>query len=93
MQSSDPSQIPSPEGTELSMFSSPSQEAPEMGASKQLIVEVTQIHSSLKGLAIAHPEMSQSIDVAIQALTEGMTRVVSTMMPSRESEGSQPAYA
>lgn len=63
-----------------------------MSAGKQLISQVAQIHSSLKGLAQAYPEMSQAIDKAIQALKEGMTKTVGGMQ-SKGSEGGAPPYA
>ena len=64
----------------------------QQSAAKQLTMEMAQIHSSLKGFAKAHPEMSESVDKAIQALVSGMNKSISTMQ-TRESEGSQPAYA
>lgn len=61
-------------------------------ASKQLISEVASVHSSLKGLAQSHPEMADSVDQAIDLLKQGMTKAISAMQ-SKESSGSQPAYA
>ena len=101
--SSQPQGQPSPQGSQaqqgesdvggVSLFGSQEQQqAATQSAAKQLISEVASIHSSMKGLAKAHPEMSESIDKAMQLLTSGMTKAISTMQP-KKSEGKQPAYA
>lgn len=69
-----------------------SQQQAQQSASKQLIQEMASSVSTLKGLAKAHPEMSESVDKAIEILKGGMTKAISGMQ-SRGSEGSEPSYA
>lgn len=91
MQSSSPNSGAN-EGMSLFGSSPPSQDSSSQSASKQLISEVASVHSSLKGLAEAYPDMSEAVESAIEALKQGMTRAIGGMQ-SRESEGSQPTYA
>jgi|SRR3977135_1810827 len=81
--------------SQSSMFggsSQANQQQAQQSASKQLIQEMASTVSSLKGLAKAHPEMSESVDKAIELLKGGMTKAISGMQ-SRGSEGSEPSYA
>lgn len=68
-----------------------SQQQDSQSASKQLISEMASIHSSLQGLAEAHPEMSESVDQAFQVLQQGMDKAISAMQG--ENRGNRPAYA
>lgn len=86
-----------------SLFGSPSssqqpqqqqqpQQSSQEPASRQLIAEMASVHSSLKSLAKSHPEMSESVDKAIETLKSGMSKAISQMQ-TRGNEGNSPSYA
>jgi len=78
-----------PEAPETSLAPTSTGEA-QLPAAKQLITAAARINSLLKDLAQQFPEISPSVDVALQSLREGVVKATLGMAPA-PGEG-QPAY-
>lgn len=68
------------------------QSQPQVPAARELNDQIAPAIQLLSEIATQFPEMSTAVNVAIEALKEGMTRTISTMQ-SGASEGGVPAYA
>lgn len=90
----------SPDMGSLSAFNSQQsqqqQSAPQeqqSSTARQLLSEMAPLNASLKKLAEQYPQMSKSVDSALQVLLKGFNEAVSQMQSPRDGEGNNPAYA